>query len=60
MCNFLFASRKQRRPSAGEDFHRVRTAGIQAGLPHVRKEPGTSVDDGDGGTLMPRAVTFCD
>lgn len=40
--NFLPASRKQRGPSAGEDFHWVRAARVQAGLPHVRKEPGTS------------------
>lgn len=35
------ASRKQRRPPPGEDFHRAGSSAIQAGLPHVGEEPGT-------------------
>lgn len=57
-CNFLFASRKQRRPSTCQDFYWVRAARIQAGFPHVWEEPGTFVDDSDGSKLMKRTVTF--
>ncbi len=56
--NFLFSSRKQCRPSAGEDFYWIRTAGIQAGLPHVWKEPGTFAEDSDGSKLITCMVTF--
>lgn len=45
--NLHFASRKQRRPPAGQDVYWVRTARVQAGLPHVWEEPGTFVDDSD-------------
>ncbi len=58
VLNFLFSSRKQCRPSAGEDFYWIRTAGIQAGLPHVWKEPGTFAEDGDGSKLITCMVTF--
>lgn len=58
MHYFPVASRKQRRPSVGENLYWVRIARIQAGLPHVGKEPGRFVDDSDGSELITHAYVL--